>query len=127
MLDSISPKVGQERVSGGVSFLCWHATSVANAKCKPQNFYRLIHLYIITMILHLKFNNGIVSALPCYYWMTLIVIRDSFSPWTSARFQTDGAWPNLANVFTYFYVPRSNDRGHIVLTLSVCLSVSCQL
>ena len=30
-----SPKVGQDQVSGGVSFPCWHATPVADAPWKP--------------------------------------------------------------------------------------------
>ena len=30
-----SPKVGQDKMSGGVSVLCWHAAPVANALRKP--------------------------------------------------------------------------------------------
>ena len=30
-----SPKVGQDQVSGGVSYLCWHAAPVVNVISKP--------------------------------------------------------------------------------------------
>ena len=31
-----SPKVGQVKVSGGVSVLCWHTAHVANVLWKPR-------------------------------------------------------------------------------------------
>ena len=40
MRTHVSPKVGQDQVSGGVSVLCWHAATVAyvaNAPRKPLN------------------------------------------------------------------------------------------
>ena len=33
-----SSKVGQDQVSGGVSFLCWHSAPVANVLWKPFKF-----------------------------------------------------------------------------------------
>ena len=30
-----SPKVGQDKLSGGVNVLCWHAAPVANVLWKP--------------------------------------------------------------------------------------------
>ena len=32
----VSPKVGQDQVSGGVSVLCWHAATVSNVLWKPH-------------------------------------------------------------------------------------------
>ena len=31
-----SPKMGHDKVSGGVSVLCWHASPVANVHWKPR-------------------------------------------------------------------------------------------
>ena len=44
----VSPRVGQNQVSGGVSVLCWHAASVTNVRWKP----RIIRLKV-------KFGNKV--------------------------------------------------------------------